>query len=139
MRRLIFILCSCLLALPVRAELVLVANPPRAVEWLSREEVINIFLGRYRLLPSGIAAEPLDLPYESEFRERFYRLLVNKNLAEINAYWSRLQFSGKTRPPQVVSDVREALSQVAAHPGKLAYVERAQLDGRVRVVYEIGK
>jgi hypothetical protein len=101
--------------------------------------VINIFLGRYRLLPSGIAAEPLDLPYESEFRERFYRLLVNKNLAEINAYWSRLQFSGKTRPPQVVSDVREALSQVAAHPGKLAYVERAQLDGRVRVVYEIGK
>lgn len=126
--RILRYLIACLLAtlMPLaHADLVLVANPQSGIERLTQDEVINIYLGRYRRLASGVVAEPFDHPIDSELRSRFYRRLVNKNLAEINAYWARLVFSGKTRPPQVVENADSVLRQVASQPGALAYVERS--------------
>ncbi|MBS3934652.1 MAG: hypothetical protein KGZ43_00640 [Sulfuritalea sp.] len=120
-----------------RADLVLVAHPGSGIERLTRDEVINIYLGRYRLLDSGLNAEPLDHPADAEARYRFYRSLVNKSPAEINAYWARLIFSGKTRPPRVVGSVERMLELVAASPGVLAYVDRSQADARVKIVFDV--
>jgi ABC-type phosphate transport system substrate-binding protein len=130
----------CLIAFAslAQAELVLVANPQSGIERLTQDEVINIYLGRYRRLPSGLVAEPIDQPVDADARARFYRRLVNKSLAEINAYWARLVFSGKTRPPKVAESVDSMLRLVATQPGALAYVERAQADARVKVVFELG-
>jgi hypothetical protein len=133
-----FIACLILLSSPAHAELVLVANPHSGIERLTQDEVVNIYLGRYRRLASGVVAEPIDQPVDAEARARFYRRLVNKSLAEINAYWARLVFSGKTRPPQVVESVDSMLRLVATQPGALAYVERAQADARVKIVFELG-
>ena len=121
----------------VRAELVVVAHPKSGIDKLSREEVTNIYFGRYRRLSSGLTAEPLDMQGDAETRGLFYRSLVGKSLAEINAYWARLVFSGKTHPPQVVASVEEALQYVATHPGALAYVERSKADRRVSIVFEL--
>jgi hypothetical protein len=129
--------CLMLLSPVVCAGLVLVANPKCGVERLEKDEVVNIYLGRYRRLPSGITAEPYDQPGDNENKSLFYRKLVDKSLAEINAYWSRLVFSGKTRPPQVAANAEEALQRVAARPGAFAYVERNKVDKRVIVVFEL--
>ena len=140
MRQLRFLL-FCVLVLVAQtahADLVLIAHPHSGIERLTQDEVINIYLGRYRRLASGIAAEPVDFPLDSESRARFYRRLVNKSPAEINAYWARLVFSGKTRPPVVVDTAEAVLHFVASQPGALAYLERAQVDGRVKVVFELG-
>lgn len=88
-----------LLAPLVSADLVLVASASSGIEKLTRTEVINIYLGRYRRLGTGATAVPIDLESGSRSKAEFYSLLVNKSLAEINAYWSRLIFSGKKRPP----------------------------------------
>lgn len=121
------------------ADLVVVTHPHTGVAQFSQAELINIYLGRYRRLASGKVAEPLDLPATSEARALFYRRLVGKGLPEINAYWSRLVFSGKTHPPTLVQDSDEALRRVAAQPGTIAYVERHKVDARVVVVYELGE
>jgi ABC-type phosphate transport system substrate-binding protein len=141
MRYLPALIFCCLIAFAplARADLVLVANPKSGIEHLTQDEVVNIYLGRYRRLTSGIAAEPVDLADDSELRARFYRSLVNKSLAEINAYWARLVFSGKTRPPQLANSVEAALQYVVAQPGALAYLERSQADRRVRIVFEFGE
>ena len=140
MRMLRYLVACWLAALmpAAHADLVLVTSPQSGIERLTQEEVINIYLGRYRRLPSGVVAEPVDHPAESEARARFYRRLVNKSLAEVNAYWARLVFSGKTRPPQVVQGADNIVHLVATQPGVLAYVERTQVDGRVRIVFELG-
>lgn len=127
-----------LLAPAAHAELVLVASPQSGIERLTQDDVVNIYLGRYRGLSSGLAAEPLDHQIDSEVRARFYRRLVGKSLAEINAYWARLVFSGKTRPPQAVVNAEGMLRIVATRPGALAYVERSQADARVKIVFELG-
>lgn len=131
--------CLALGPLAAQAELVVVANPRSGIERLDEDDVINIFLGRYRRLASGIAAEPVDIADDSPLRTRFYRSLVNKSLPEINAYWARLVFSGKTRPPHMVGSVEEALRFVASQSGGLAYVERTQVDRRVKIVFELAE
>jgi len=120
----------------VAADWVVVANPKAGITRLTQDEVTNIYLGRYRRLASGLTAEPIDQPADSALRGRFYRQLVDKNLAEINAYWSRLVFSGKTRPPRVASSSEEALQRVLLHPDALAYVDRGTVDARVIVVFD---
>jgi len=135
------LLCIGALLLPAGsclAEVVVIANARSGVDRLTREEVVNIFLGRFRQLPSGLSALPADLPAGHAEKERFYRLLVNKDLAEINAYWARLVFSGRTSPPRQTRDEGELLRFVSETPGAIGYLERSRIDSRVRVVFEFG-
>lgn len=121
---------------PAAAEVVVVVDARSGIERLSRDEVINIFLGRHRVLPSGIGALPVDQPGASSLRGEFYHKLVGKDLAEINAYWARLIFSGKTTPPLQARSNGEALAQIIGVPGGIGYVDRDQVDSRLRVVLD---
>ena len=133
---------TCLLALlPMMAsaaEMVVIVNPRSGIDRLSRDEVINIFLGRSRQLPSGLSAQPVDLPATHPDKASFYRQLVNKELAEINSYWARLVFSGRTTPPMQAASTEALLEIVGKTPGAIGYLERSQIDARVKVVLELG-
>lgn len=121
----------------VNAGPVVIVNAQSGVAEMSREEVINVFLGRFRQLPSGAAARPIDLPETHPDRERFYRLLVDKQPAEIRAYWARLVFSGRTSPPATAASEAAALAKVAHDRQAIAYLPAPPADSRVRVVYEL--
>lgn len=138
MRRylLLFALCALLPPPDAAADVVVIANPRAGVDRLSRDEVVNIFLGRFRQLPSGLSALPADLPSNQPEKAVFYRQLVNKELAEINAYWARLVFSGRTVPPRQAVGNDDLVSWVAGNQGAIGYVDRARADGRVKIVYE---
>ena len=123
-------------AAPVMAEPVVVVNARNGVGQLSQDEVINIFLGRYRRFPGGAAAIPIDQPESTPLRAEFYRKLVNKDLNQINAYWSRLIFSGKTSPPKQAANTVEAIQLMLSHTGGIAYLERDQVDSRFRIIME---
>lgn len=119
-----------------QAELVVVM-PAQTAENLSREAVTNIFMGRFRALPSGSPAQPIDQPRDNPLREQFYQRLLNKDQASINAYWSRLHFSGKATPPLQTSSEEEVVRQLLRQPGGIAYIRRAQVDSRLRIVFEL--
>lgn len=139
-------LLSFFLLFPIMAhgeDIVVVVHPQSSVNRLSRTEVTNIFLGRFRQFSSGAAAQPVDLPSAHPAKARFYRLLVNKDLAEINSYWSRLVFSGRTAPPVEAKSYGDLLNIISKTPGAIGYIERSKLDAwlkpeaRVKVVYEL--
>jgi ABC-type phosphate transport system substrate-binding protein len=122
----------------VRAQtLVVIVNPTIGVQHLSRREVLDIFLGRYRTFPLGASALPIDLAVNSTERKQFYVLLAHKDPSDMGSYWARLTFSGKVSPPFAVSDARMAIDIVANNPNAIAYVDRAAVDRRVRVALEI--
>ncbi|MDR3369808.1 hypothetical protein [Rhodoferax sp.] len=127
------------LAARVRAEPVVVVNGASAIQQLSQDQVINIFLGRYRRLPNGETAIPIDQPDSAPVRAEFYRKLVNKDLNEINAYWARLIFSGRTSPPLQAAQPADVIELLMVNPGGLAYVDRSQVDKRLRIVLEFPK
>lgn len=117
--------------------MVVVVDAKSGVESLTQDQVINIFMGRHRKLPNGVAALPIDQPLAGGWRAAFYRKLVDKDLADINAYWARLYFSGKTRPPVQASSASEVLSYVLGNPGGVGYLDRTQTDARVKIVLSL--
>lgn len=129
-------LLAVLVTAPAMADLVVVVNAGSGVEHLSRDQVINIFLGRYRVFPSGLAALPIDQPANLPLKAQFYRKLVNKDLEEINAYWARLTFSGKTSPPRQGDSSAEVMDWLARNRGAIGYIERDMVDARLRIVLE---
>ncbi|MDP2963835.1 MAG: hypothetical protein Q8N54_13840 [Sulfurimicrobium sp.] len=118
------------------AEPVVVVNASSGIERLSRDEVINIFLGRYRQFPSGLAALPIDQPAGHPLKAQFYHKLVNKDLAEINAYWARLIFSGRTSPPRQATSEMEVVEWLVRNRGAIGYVDHSKVDARLKVIME---
>lgn len=117
--------------------LVVIVNPSIGVQHLSRREALDIFLGRYRTFPSGASALPIDLDFDSAERKQFYLLLAHKDSSDMSSYWARLTFAGRISPPFAVTDGRMAVDMVANNANAIAYVDRAAVDGRVRIALEI--
>lgn len=124
--------------LPVRAvtaaELVLIVNRDSGISSLSREQVSHLFLGRVKMLPSGARANVMEV---EPLRAGFYRRLLGRDIAEINAYWARLQFSGRTQAPLRVVDTTAAISRVAQDRDAVAFVDVVPEDPRARVVLRL--
>lgn len=138
MRRIVCFAALLLLpALTARAEMVVVVNAHSHVERLTREEVVNIYMGRYRKFADGSAAHPLDQAADAPERQAFYRKLLNKSQEEINAYWARLVFSGRTSPPVELKPREVLLKELESDPNAIAYVDRRNLPRGVKVVFSL--
>ncbi len=142
LRQFIFVTMMLFSAAHAWADLVIVTSEATGISTLSKEDVINIYLGRYRRLPNALPALPIDMAESSEIKKKFYWLLVGKTLAEINSYWSRLIFSGQTQPPAVLNSSEDAIMRILRVPGTIGYIERgnhSKLDKRLVVVLELAE
>jgi len=117
-------------------DLVVIVNAGSGVDKLTREDAINIFMGRYKRLPSGIAALPVD---ENGEKGAFYKLLVGKDLPEIQSYWARLVFSGQGSPPRIMENSDEVIDVVVNNKGAIGYIDRKKLSGRVKMVLDLSR
>jgi ABC-type phosphate transport system substrate-binding protein len=119
------------------ADLVVIVNQKNTINKLTRDEVVDIFLGRNRQLSSGVTALPLDLPSSVAEREQFYSRLTGKSMNEINTYWARLIFSGRASPPTLMRSQEESIKMVLDNRNAVGYVERSKLNAQVKVVYDL--
>ncbi|MCX2524048.1 hypothetical protein [Larsenimonas rhizosphaerae] len=123
----LFLLCS-----HARADIAVIANPDSDILTLERDDIVNIYMGRYNRLPRGELALPIDL---APLRARFYRALVQRELAEINGWWARLVFSGRGSPPHQVSEEATVFELVDHNPNALGYIDAADLRPATRVIF----
>ncbi|HEU4653639.1 MAG TPA: hypothetical protein VFS47_06610 [Steroidobacteraceae bacterium] len=131
------VLAACFATNTLAGEIVVVVNPQSGVREMTRSQVADVFMARDRHLPTGVTALPLDMGMQSVERREFYQKLLRKTVPEINAYWARLLFSGRATPPQQVPDSSAALKAVAENKGAIAYLDKKDVDSRVRVVLEL--
>lgn len=115
-------------------DLVVITNPGSGVEKLTRDEAVNIFMGRYKKLPSGMAALPVD---ENGEKAAFYRALVGKELPEVQSYWARLVFSGQGSPPRQLENADEVIETVLNNKGAIGYIDKKKVNSHVKVVLEL--
>lgn len=131
-----FLLVTLALPAQVHADLVVVVNPQNKTEQLTKTQIINIFLGNNREYPGGLPAKPIDLPANSTEKALFYRGLVNKDLDQMAAYWSRLVFAGNTSA--AVANGQEVMQIVASNRNAIGYLERKSVDtSRVKIVFSL--
>ena len=71
-------------ALKASNDFVVIANPHSGIDRMSKDEVINVYMGRNRKLASGINAQPIDLENPLTEKANFYNVMVSKELSEIS-------------------------------------------------------
>lgn len=130
----LLVVIALILPITASADLVVVVSPDSGIEHLSRTQVINIFLGHHRELPNGRPATAVDLPAVNPLKSQFYKTLVNRDIDQMAAYWSRLVFAGSTPPPFQARSTQEAIQFIAANRGAVGYLDSRSVDARVRIV-----
>lgn len=115
--------------------LVVVVNKDSKVNSLTKSQVIDIYMGRYRTFPNGEPVKPLDYAPKSDYKMDFYKKLVNRNEAKIDAYWARLLFSGRATPPKSISNLDNMLETLRTSINVLGYIPASEVDNTVKVVF----
>lgn len=116
-------------------ELVVVVNNKNPIKQMTRSEVIDLFMGKYTAFPNGEHASVVDLDNEQLNKQQFYHLLVGRSLASINAYWSRIRFTGRARPPIQQSSELEVIEYLSNQENAIGYIPKSMLNENLKVVY----
>ncbi|MFT3856143.1 MAG: hypothetical protein QM742_01035 [Aquabacterium sp.] len=115
-----------LAALAAQAEIAVVMGPGGAA--ITKDQLANVYLGR------SFDLKPVDLPEGNATREAFYKKATDRDQAQIKAVWSRVVFTGKGQAPAVQADAAAVKKAVAADPKAIGYIDKAAVDGSVKVV-----
>nr|WP_255555366.1 hypothetical protein [Enterovibrio paralichthyis] len=120
---------------PSHAELVVVVSKDNPISQLSSRQLIDLYMGRYNAYPDGRAASTTDLPEDSPLREAFYKKLVGKSVAQVNAYWARLLFAGKSEPPMTNESSQDVIKYIMNNTNGIGYLNESELVDGLKVVY----
>jgi len=134
--RLLITLVTIALTGTAAAEIVVVTRAHGTIETLTREEAEQLYLGRLSALRDGTPVKLLDLP-SSPIRDTFYAALIGKNAAQTRAYWSRMVFTGRARPPREVTDVEQMRAQLRSDPVFIGYLPSAEVEADLRVLLRL--
>lgn len=118
------------------ADIVLVTSAESPIVEISREEAEQLYLGRLSALRNGTPVRLLDLP-AGEIRDNFYLRLLGKNSIQARAYWSRMVFTGRARPPREVSGATELGALMARDPNLIGYIAEEALTPELRVLLRL--
>jgi ABC-type phosphate transport system substrate-binding protein len=117
------------------SDVVVVVSARSPIMALSKNQLIDIFLGKVSRYPDGTEAMPLDQAEGSSARDEFYTRAADKSAAQIKAYWSKIIFTGRGQPPPTVSNSVEMKKRIRDNPAAIGYIDRALVDDTVRVLF----
>ncbi len=117
------------------AEVVAVVSAKSPVATLSKNQVVDIFLGKSSRFPDGNHAVPIDQAEGAVARDEFYLRFAGKSAAQLNAHWSKIIFTGRGRPPREAAGAAEVKKRLAEDPLAIGYLDESQVDASVRVVH----
>jgi hypothetical protein len=130
MKKLILAALLCLPTISL-ADMVVIAHPSAAE--ISQDEISRIYMGRAGSLM------PVNLPDGNPLRDHFEQELLGRSPAQMKAYWSRLVFTGKGRPPVEVASSAEKIDFVAANPNSIGYIPASDVTDQVKVIAPIAQ
>ena len=116
-------------------KIVVVTNLNNDVQVLDKKGIIDLFMGKSSAFPNGRQATPIDIELNDELKGQFYKSLVGLPLARVNAYWSRLKFSGRVKPPAIEQTMEDVKQRLEDDESALAYVYESYVTDKMKVVY----
>ena len=115
------------------ADIAVIVNPANA-DNISKSDIANLYLAKTKTFPGGKNAIPLDRPEGSAERVEFISKVVDKDEAQMKAYWSRLIFTGKAVPPKILESDAEVKDMVTRNPDTIGFINANAVDDTVKVV-----
>ncbi len=120
------------------AGIAIVVHPDNSNE-LDKTHLRKIYLGKALNYPDGSHVIPLDIAV-SDTRDYFNKTIMFKAQHSLHAYWSRMIFSGKGKPPKEVDGTEDVLDIVSKNKSAIGYISSDDVDninGRAKIVLTI--
>jgi ABC-type phosphate transport system substrate-binding protein len=130
----VFVIALSLVTNEAIADVVVVVSSKSPLTTLSKSQIADMFFGKAGRLSSGVQPVPIDQAEGSTARDEFYLKVADKSAAQMKAYWSKLIFTGRGQPPQVVRDSAEMKKRVLGNLAAIGYIDSNMLDDTVRVL-----
>ncbi len=129
----------CVYSQAADQDMVVVVNINNPTTTMTKSQVIDLFMGRYIAFPNGQQAIPIELMGEAETKKNFYQDLVGMSLARVNAYWSRIKYSGRVKASKKVTSAKKVIGLLAASPLSISYMLREDVTKDLKVVYALNE
>jgi len=129
------VLLTSLFSFPslVFADVAVIVNASNTAT-ISDSDISRLFLGKLKAFPDGDKAAAVNSKFGSATRNEFEKKLLKKNSSQVKAYWSKLIFSGKGKPPNELGSDKDILALVASDPTIISYVDATSVDETVKVI-----
>jgi hypothetical protein len=118
----------------VSAEVIVVVSSKSPATTLSRNQVLDIFLGKRTRLPDGSSVVPIDQNEGAAARGEFYVRFAGMSPAQVKAFWAKIIFTGRGQPPIAVATSLEVKKLLLANPNAIGYIDQTMMDSTLRVV-----
>ena len=115
--------------------LVVVVPKESQIESISKDQLIGIYMGRYRAKDSAQYFQPID---NEKHIENFYQAMIKKTIPQVNSYWARLKFTGRNyQRPSKVTDSNKVASSLLSINNSISYMSLSEVTPDLKVIYEI--
>lgn len=100
------------------SEILVIANKASGLSELSKSELRQIYMGG----TLSHKYNAVNLPLEDPIRKRFNTSVIGLTENRIQSYWAQLLFTGRSKPPEVLSSVMEVIQLIAQADHTVGYV-----------------
>jgi len=119
------------LPVPALAELVIIVNPSNPATRMFPSQAAQFFLG------GSVMFVPVEQAESSPVRAEFYKKVLEKEPAQVQAIWSKIVFTGKGKPPKEFKSSAEVKKAVSENLNSIGYIEKSAVDDTVKVIATI--
>ncbi|KTF16249.1 hypothetical protein [Pseudoalteromonas sp. H105] len=132
MKKLFLTTALTLCSLHAFAEVAVIVNPANSNQ-LDANAIKKIYLGKSKSFDDGMKVNPVNQDGNS-VADEFNDKVVGKSGSQLNAYWSKLVFTGKGTPPEKLSNDQAVIDFVSSNKDGIGYIDSAKVTDSVKVI-----
>jgi hypothetical protein len=114
-------------------DFVVIAHPGTTASDVGKADLKRLFTGKVKEF-DGKKATPINLPDENPAKADFVKDVVGQSIADYKQYWVEQKVKGNGVPPMQQASPAAVKAMVAAIPGSIAYIPKADADATVKVL-----
>lgn len=132
MKKIILASAFSLCSINVFAEVAVIINPNNASS-VDADTIKKIYLGKSKSFSNGEKVNPVNQD-NTTVADEFNDKVVGKSSSQLNAYWSKLIFTGKGTPPEKLASDQAVIDFVAANNDAIGYIDSSKVSDKVKVI-----
>lgn len=127
------LITACFTTAAWAGEMVLVANQGISATSLSKGDVKSIYLAKKKSI-DGTSVKLTTLK-DKDLTAKFLKEYVGKTPSQFSAYYKKLVFTGKGKPPKKMGSEAEMIAYVARTTGAIGYVSAGAVTDAVKTIH----
>jgi hypothetical protein len=93
---------------------------------IDQDEIKKIYLGKSKSFADGVKVNPVNQNGNS-IADEFNDKVVGKSSSQLNAYWSKLVFTGKGTPPEKLDNDQAVIDFVSSNADAIGYIDSSKV------------